>query len=126
MTNTTNVASNSFDGYPGIHWCSFEYNPLSNDPLIGIGYQSGPTTGSKPEAMNDWIQCFNENVPQEAFNNSQAAYVCATADVRDGGILEGFKRYTGSNKGSGSETTTIVGHLCGIVGLLVIGIGMLT
>ncbi|WWC63035.1 uncharacterized protein I303_105634 [Kwoniella dejecticola CBS 10117] len=127
LTNTTNAttAPNSFERYEFINWCSFAYNPMSNDALVGTGYRSGPSTGNKPEAMNAWIQCFHDNVPQEAIDNAQAAYACATADVRDGGILEGFNRYTGPNPGSGADATKIVGSFWGMLGLVVIVSGMI-
>ncbi|WVW85155.1 hypothetical protein I302_107193 [Kwoniella bestiolae CBS 10118] len=98
--NLTEAADAGTEG--NIHWCTMAYNPMSSESLQGSGYQSGPTLGNVPEAMQKWIQCFNDNVPQDAVNKSQAAYVCATDDARKGGTIEGFNRYIGQ-QGSGAS-----------------------
>ncbi|WVQ65539.1 uncharacterized protein L199_003716 [Kwoniella botswanensis] len=101
-----------------IHWCTMAYDPLSSQSLQGIGYQSSNSLGNVPESMNKWIQCFSDNVPQDAVNNSQAAYVCATDDVRKGGMIEGFNRYI-EKKGNGAETGLAYTSWYSVLGLMV-------
>jgi hypothetical protein len=69
------------------------YYPLSTTPLQGAGHTSGGSTlSSVPQSVQTWIGCFNANVPADAINKTEAAYVCTAVDVLDGGRIEGFKR----------------------------------
>ncbi|WWC88256.1 uncharacterized protein L201_003163 [Kwoniella dendrophila CBS 6074] len=109
-----------------IHWCKMNYEPLSSTklPSNSIGWQSGDYLGNIPESMNNWIKCFNDNVPQNAINNSQAAYACVTDDLKEGGTIQGFNRFSGNTPSSdANRTSKVVYSWLSVMGLMIMIIG---
>ncbi|WVR06131.1 hypothetical protein IAU60_003161 [Kwoniella sp. DSM 27419] len=95
-----------------IHWCAMAYNPLSSTELDTpnvINPRVNPLRGNIPESVNNWVNCFNDNVPADAINKTEAAYVCVMVDVLTGGYLEGFD--VPARVGSGAERVTAPGVL---------------
>ncbi len=99
LTPTPNVT----DSTGSFHWCSTSYLPLTSTPLTGAGWTSSGIASNVPQSMQTWMDCFNANIPADAINKTEAAYVCAAVNVLDGGVIHGYKTYaqTGSTGGAG-------------------------
>ncbi|WRT66298.1 uncharacterized protein IL334_003252 [Kwoniella shivajii] len=116
LTNATDAGSTG-----EINWCSLPYSPMSTKPLHGVGLASGNNLGNIPESINSWIKCFNDNVPPNAINDTQAAYVCAADDVQTGGTIEGFNRYVAKKTGDARNMAQVsVWSLVGFIFVMAI------
>lgn len=121
-TNTGDLANATGAGEEGaMHWCSMSYNPMSADPLEGIGFSSGGNMlGNVPETMNNWITCFNNNTSADQRATNKVAYVCTALDLRTGGTIEGFNRTFAQQDINNGAGRTKVGRWSGVLSVAIL------